>query len=318
MGLFIARALQELAGVRVGWVALRRNLLQQAEAENRSRGIDVDPIRFRSMFERDPPTDLDLLVLDEGHHDAASSMAHLHNVIRPRWILGLTPTPFRTDRVQLCFDRTVRDAGIRQLIRDGYLSPFDHYSLPEWDVDLLAERYCSEPSRWGQSVVFFHSVAECVAFRRLLAARGVACDVVTGTSDREGQLAAFHRGELQVLANCLVLTEGFDDPALRTAWVRPSGGGPTVQMAGRALRLCPGLAAKQIVQCRQTRHPFVRTAPPRQQFLWQAGGWRSLTVHPQIDRCSRNARRVIARTVVELPAFLAQKQARSRPRRLRF
>src|SRR5262245_1660789 len=159
MGLLVARVLQELAGVRVGWVAMRRNLLSQAEAENRDKGIGGEPILFISMFEKDPPTDLDLLVLDEGHHDAASSMAHLHNVIRPRWILGLTATPFRSDRVQLCFDRTVRDAGIRQLVEGGYLARYDHYTLPEWDVDLLADRYCSEQERWGKSVVFFHSVA---------------------------------------------------------------------------------------------------------------------------------------------------------------
>jgi superfamily II DNA or RNA helicase len=317
MGLLVARALQELAGARVGWVAMRRNLLQQAEAENRTRRLGVDPVRFVSMFDRQPPTDIDLLVLDEGHHDAAGSMAHLHNVIRPRWILGLTATPFRTDRVQLCFDRTVKDCGIHRLILDGYLSPYDHYTVPEWDVDRLADLYCSEPRRWGKSVFFFRSVAECQSLDRLLRARGVRSDVVTGTSDRESQLEAFRRGELQVLANCMVLTEGFDDPTLQTAWVRPSGRGPTIQQAGRALRKCPGLAAKQVVQCKQTRHPFLRTARPRQQFLWEPDGWKSLAINPRIQLCADNACRVIAQTVVELPAFIRQQQTR-RPRRLRF
>jgi superfamily II DNA or RNA helicase len=317
IGLLVARALQELAGVRVGWVAMRRNLLSQAEAENRHKGIGVDPIRFLSMFEKDPPTDIDLLVLDEGHHDAASSMAHLHNVIRPRWILGLTATPFRTDRVQLCYDKTVKECGIHRLIQDGYLSQYDHYTVPKWDVGQLADLYCPEPQRWGRSVFFFHSVAECHALDRLLRDRGIRSDVVTGTSDREAQLEAFRRGELQVLANCLVLTEGFDDPTLQTAWVRPSSRGPTVQMAGRALRKCPGLAAKQVVQCKQSRHPFLKTARPRQQFLWEPDGWKSLTINPKIQLCAENTCRVIAQTVVELPAFLQKQQAR-RPRRLRF
>ena len=57
----------------------------------------------------------------------------------------------------------------------------------------------------------------------------------------------------------MVLTEGFDDPSLRTVWVRPSGKGPTIQMAGRVLRKF-GDTVKQVVQCRQTRHPFVKTA----------------------------------------------------------
>jgi superfamily II DNA or RNA helicase len=317
VGLLVARALQELAGVRVGWVAMRRNLLSQAEAENRDKGIGVDPIRFISMFEKDPPTDIDFLVLDEGHHDAAGSMAHLHNVIRPRWILGLTATPFRTDRVQLCFDKTVKDCGIHRLIQDGYLSEYDHYTVPRWDAGQLADLYCSEPGRWGKSVFFFHSVAECHALDRLLRDRRVRSDVVTGTSDRESQLEAFRRGDLQVLVNCMVLTEGFDDPTLKTAWVRPSGRGPTIQMAGRALRKYPGLAVKQVVQCKQTRHPFLRTARPRQQFLFEPDGWKSLTINPKIQLVAENSCRVISRTVVELPAFLQRKQPR-RPRRLRF
>jgi hypothetical protein len=61
------------------------------------------------MFERNPPA-IDLLVVDEAEHDAASSMAHLHNVIHTKWILGLTATPFRTDQVKLCFVKVVKPA----------------------------------------------------------------------------------------------------------------------------------------------------------------------------------------------------------------
>jgi superfamily II DNA or RNA helicase len=65
-----------------------------------------------------------------------------------------------------------------------------------------------------------------------------------------------------VLANCMVLTEGFDEPTLQTVWVRRSGRGPTIQMAGRALRKCPGMAAKQIVQCNRPAIPSSRRPGP--------------------------------------------------------
>src|SRR3954471_14434767 len=77
MALLVARALQDALGVRVGWVAMRRYLLAQARLENEARRIGVDAV-FLSMFERDPPAGLDLLVVDEAQHDAAQSMAHLH------------------------------------------------------------------------------------------------------------------------------------------------------------------------------------------------------------------------------------------------
>ena len=116
MGLLIARALQESLGLRVGWVAMRRYLLAQARAENETRRIGVEA-EFLSMFDRDPPTGLDLLIVDEAQHDAAQSMAHLHQRIRPRFILGLSATPFRADRVKLCFDSRLKDAGMRRSSR---------------------------------------------------------------------------------------------------------------------------------------------------------------------------------------------------------
>src|SRR4051794_10036637 len=89
MGLLIARAIQEELNLRIGWVAMRRNLLAQAQTENETKRIHAN-LTFLSMFDRDPPAGLDMLVVDEAQHDAANSMAHLHNVVRPRYILGLS------------------------------------------------------------------------------------------------------------------------------------------------------------------------------------------------------------------------------------
>src|SRR5258708_6899378 len=137
MALLIARALQESLGVRVGWVAMRRFLLAQAREENDRHAIGVDA-EYISMFDRDPPTGLDLLVVDEAQHDAAQSMAVLHQRVRPRFILGLSATPFRADRVKLCFDTVIKDAGIQALIQDGYLSLYHHYTLPRCDPQTAA------------------------------------------------------------------------------------------------------------------------------------------------------------------------------------
>lgn len=317
MGLLVAKALQLHTGAKVGWVAMRRNLLHQVQTENQRHGFNVD-LQTISMFEKNPPTDIDLLVTDEAQHDAASSCAHLHNVIKPKWILGLTATPFRCDRVKLCFDFVVKDAGIHQLIQDGFLSQYDHYTVPKWDVQQLADYYCGDRERWGKSIFFFHTLDECFALNDSLRRRGVQSDVVTGSSDRDSQLAAFRRGELQVLINCMVLTEGFDDPSLQTVWVRPSAKGPTIQMAGRALRKNHGIAAKQVVQCRQTPHPFTKTAMCRQQFLWQDGEWRSLSVNPKLNLCTVNVRRALVHTDVELPKFFKRDDRRGRRRPVRF
>jgi superfamily II DNA or RNA helicase len=315
MGLLIAKQMQERLGVRVGWVAMRRNLLSQAEAENAAKGINVRAA-YISMFDKEPPTDLDLLVVDEAQHDAASSMAALHARVKPRFILGLSATPFRADRVKLCFDSVIKDAGIQTLIQDGYLSPYDHYTIPRHTPREVVDHYARDRKRWGKSIAYFHTLDQCAQAAKLFRARGVSVDVVTGSSDRDVQLRDFRAGKTLVLLNCMVLSEGFDCPELQTVFCRPSCKGVTVQMAGRVLRKHPDYPVKQIVQCMKTAWPFQRTAASASEYVWQDNAWRSLKANPKINEINGNTLRLLARVQVEMPAFLANK-LEPRHRRLR-
>jgi superfamily II DNA or RNA helicase len=316
MGLLAARALQEQLGLRVGWVAMRRYLLAQAQQENDSRRIGVDA-HFLSMFDRDPPTGLDLLVIDEAQHDAASSMAHLHQVVRPRFILGLSATPFRADRVKLCFDRVIKDAGIQTLIQEGYLSSYHHYTIPRHTPTEVVACYLRERTRWGKTLFYFHTLEQCAEADRLLRQAGVRSEVVSGSSDRDAQLEAFRSGQVDVISNCMVLSEGFDCPELKTVFCRPSCQGVTVQMAGRVLRRHPDLPIKQVVQCQKTPWPFGRTATAVVQYTWMDGEWRSLQVNPLIDQVNHRTLQVLARTETKLPAWLSSREHAGRPLRRR-
>ena len=315
MGLLAAWGMQRAKSLRVGWVAMRRNLLAQTADEIREWKLGVE-CEFVSMFEKDPPRDLDLLVIDEAQHDAANSMAHLHSVIRPRFILGLSATPFRADKMKLCFDKVIRDAGIRQLIADGYLSRFDHYTIPQWSPAAVAGLYLADRARWGKSIFYFHTLDQCRDLQTRLAAKGVSVEVVTGSSDREAQLAAFEEGRVDALANCMVLAEGFDCQALQTVFCRPSAKGVTVQMSGRVLRKHPDLPVKQVVQCRHTPWPFPRTAQPRVQYTWAGGEWQSLSVNPLIDQVGLTVMKALAAHPVDLPDYVKKRQGLLRtPRR---
>jgi superfamily II DNA or RNA helicase len=314
MALLIAKALQDEMGVRVGWVAMRRYLLDQAEEENQRHRIGVEA-SYVSMFDRDPPTGLDLLVVDEAQHDAAQSMAVLHQRIRPRFILGLSATPFRADRIKLCFDVVLKDAGIAALIQDGYLSPYHHYTLPKYDPLTTAAFYLREPKRWGRSLFYFRTVAECDRVAGALREGGVRAEVVTGSSDRDRQLAQFAAGEIDVLCNCMVLSEGFNCPQLRTVFCRPSCKSVTIQMAGRVLRRHPDFAAKQIVQCNQTRWPFARTAAPAIQYVWAGDEWRSLEVNPRITQVNLRTLQALAKSDAQLPEYVLRRAGWLRARR---
>ncbi|GAA5511136.1 DEAD/DEAH box helicase [Novipirellula caenicola] len=309
MGLAIAALIQRATGARVGWVAMRRNLLAQAEAENRLRRFGVR-MQTISMFEKSPPN-VDLLVVDEAQHDAATSMANLHSQIQPAWTLGLSATPYRSDRIKLCFDQVIRDAGIASLIADGYLSSYHHYTIPEYTPSQVAKFLIREPERWGRSLVFFHRRTECELLYMLLRQAGVACAVVTATSNREKQIESFVSGKTQVLINMAILTEGFDCPELKTVFCRPSGKGCTIQMAGRVLRSSHRVPIKQVVQCSRTPHPMLRTAAAAEQYLWTDEGWRSIRPNRMLNQMTAIARNRVAAAEVSLPKLVAMHRGKA-------
>jgi superfamily II DNA or RNA helicase len=321
MGLLAARTLQQELGddLVVCWTAMRRNLLAQAEAENLNKGIGVRNFFPTSMFVNDPSAVLEarrgrklLMVPDEAQHDAASSMTHLHNVLQPDFILGLSATPYRVDRVKLCFDKVIKDAGIHQLIQDGYLSQYDHYTIPAWTPQVIFDQYTRCPERWGKSAFYFNRLDHCWELHRLFQKAGFQSHVVTGDTDWETQLSEFREGVVPLVINCMKLTEGWDEPSLQTTWVRDSGKGPTIQMAGRVFRKDKRIPKKQVVQSKQTRWPMIRTAMPTAQYVWQNDTWLSLTVNPEINAINLAARYAIATTPVELPTFVTSRKGKSK------
>lgn len=311
IALLIAAGLQLRHGLKIGWVAMRRNLLEQAKKEIEQRQIPVQAT-FISMFDRNPPSNLDVLIVDEAQHDCTNSMMTIHGIVRPRFIVGLSATPFRVDRLRLCFDSVIRDAGIHQLIQDGYLSPFHHFTIPRFRPEEVAECYLRHVDRWGKSIFYFPTIAQCRRAADRLASGGVSVEVVTGASDREGQLEDFRSGKVQVLVNSQVLVEGMDEPTLKTVFCRPSSCAPTIQMCGRVLRKHPAFPFKQVVQCQETRWPIMRTASAAAQFTWMDGQWRSLTENENIVDISRRTVRALAMTQIALPTFLQQGLRRTR------
>jgi superfamily II DNA or RNA helicase len=314
IGLLCARALGTLLGARVGWCAGRRELLRQAASENARFGFG-NQLALISMFDRTPPK-VDLLVVDEAHHDGAMSMATLHGCIDPAFVIGLTATPFRRDRVKLCFEKTVRSCSIQMLVDDGYLSEYSHFMLERWVPEEVAAVYAGEREKWGRSLLFFRTLRESRRAVDALRAAGVRVELVTGSSDREAQLGAFAAGSVDALVSMNVLTEGFDCPSLRTVFCRPSSRLPTVQMCGRVFRRDPASPVKQIVQSRDTELPFARLVRPSEQYIATDQGWRSLGATRALDAEIEAMRVRVAQTKTALPAAILKARARSQRSRM--
>ncbi len=320
IGFMTAKLLQQQSKepLAIGWIAMRRNLLTQAARENISKGFDLENVHFISMFDKNPEALLAhrkaghkiLFVVDECHHDAASSMVHLHNIIQPDHVLGLSATPYRTDKTNLCFEKVIKDCGIHQLIQAGYLSKYDHYTIDDWKPETVVDRYAAEPERWGKSVFFFKNLDECRRTQELLLNLGFKSELVTGDSDSEQQIDDFQKGKVNILINCMKLTEGFDCPDIKTVWVRDSGKGCTTQMAGRVFRIHPDLKRKQVVQSKSTRWPCLKTAMAVVQYVWQNGEWLSLTINPKVESIAHTMRMAIASAPIDMPQYILAKKAK--------
>lgn len=291
--------------VVVNWCAMRRELLSQAQAEN-DMLFGIKNVNYVSMFDSNPP-ECDILVFDECQHSAANSAVDVYTKSNPSLVLGLSATPYRADRQKLCFHKSIRDAGYRQLIQEGWLAKFDQYMIQDWSVETVTKTYLADPKRWGKSIAFFLTVDECNRAAEIVATAGHRTAVVTGDSPREEQLRAFENGDVDILFNVYVLSEGFDCPALKTVFCRPSGKGTTTQMCGRAFRKF-GNKVAQIVQSQDTRVPFTRIATAENQYVWdaEASGWRSIVANTNVEDRITSMRQAVLKVQVVLPKLVSQ------------
>lgn len=113
------------------------------------------------------------------------------------------------------------------------------------DAQRFVVRAYLEHARDRKTIVFTPTVEAARAFNAEFLAAGVKSSVIWGTmpaEDRRLALKQLASGDIEVLVNCMVLTEGFDEPSVSCVIIaRPTKSAALyVQMVGRGLRLFPG------------------------------------------------------------------------------
>jgi superfamily II DNA or RNA helicase len=255
----------------------------------------------------------DGVLIHNCQHDASKSASILHDTIRPEIIIGLTATPYRTDKAQLCFQKVIKDAGIHQLIREGYLAEFTQWIMDDkWTPENITRIYMEQPEKWGKSVIYFLNQEDAIECNQRLQDKGILSDCILGsTPNRDVILNRFKTGKVQVITNVAVLTEGFDEPSLKTAFVRPSSRGPTVQMAGRAFRKFEGIPIVNIVQNGETKFPFTRHARAYNQMIRMDGAWRSINAKNLQPIFQKQRLKIANAEITELPPFLKKQMKKN-------
>lgn len=220
------------------------------------------------------PTDrFGLIVVDEAHHAVADSyLGILCHFIGRRFCLGCTATPERADRRGLADvfgDEPLYVYPLMQAIHDGFLcrvrqvavgTGIDLNSVHWRCGDFVAgelEEVVNTPERnrkaveayaqyaaGRRAIVFGVDVKHAWDLSEAFIEGGYRCEMVSGETpidERRARLARFAAGEIDVLTNCAVLTEGFDDPGISAVIMcRPTASKTLyIQCVGRGLRLAP-------------------------------------------------------------------------------
>lgn len=226
--------------------------------------------RNLSLFD---PREFGYIIVDEAHHAAAESFSKVIQYFQPRFLLGLTATPDRSDDKSLLqiFRETAHRLTLEEAIQRGILVPIRCLRV-ETNIDLRRVRYngvdyrlkdleqaIQVPGRddlivdvylrhapGRRAVCFCVNVDHAERMTAVFRSRGIHAATVSGrlpVAERDAILAAYEAGtDLQVLCACDILNEGWDSPRTEVLLMaRPTLSKVLyVQQLGRGTRAAPG------------------------------------------------------------------------------
>jgi DNA repair protein RadD len=275
-----ACALHKELGGEPLFVAPRRELVSQAREALARRGIFC-PVRTIQELTLPGATipHASMVVLDEARHYVAEKWSQLRAALPDAVYLGLDATPERGDGVGLgsMFDTLIEAISVKEATERGYLVPCtvlrpDHALAPgELAQDPVDATLCMSA---GSTILFCASVEHAQTYAARLSERHVRAEAVHGempASERASTLKAYDAGEIPVLCNVQLLTEGWDSPRTETVVLASGCGtaGGYLQRVGRALRPFPGKERALVLDLRGVSHLY---GEPDEERTWHLEG----------------------------------------------
>lgn len=202
----------------------------------------VQTLRLARLKHTWDPHTFPLIIVDEAHHAAAPSYQTIFDYLQPDVLLGVTATPYRSDRVTLAptFGQLLYHFGIREGIRDHWLVDLRPYRiLTDTDLDPVhtqggelalgelaeaidtpqrnqliveaSQQYAAHRPFLAFTATVDHAQHLAETYQRAgIATAWVHAD--TPLDERRHILSDFKAGRIQGITNCGIFTEGFDAP----------------------------------------------------------------------------------------------------------
>ena len=224
----------------------------------------------------------DFIIIDEAHHAVASSYQKLWEFCPDSKKLGVTATPWRMNNSGFAriFDAYIPSMSIKEFIQKGWLATYKYYSIPtdseiiksieairEFEIDgdyknsalikvfdtskIRAQLYESYvKNALGKKGIIYsisreHSEHICYQYRQHnISIENI--DSKTPAKIRENIIKAFKDGEIDIIVNVDIFSEGFDCPDIEFIQLaRPTRSlVKYIQQVGRGLRNNVGMYSR--------------------------------------------------------------------------
>ena len=219
-----------------------------------------------------------MIVIDEAHHALAKTYKEMWERFPKAKFLGLTATPCRLNGKGFTdlFDVLVQSWSVPEFISKGRLATYDFVSIKSdgvtqrlidslqkrgadgdyqnKEMDMLLnkkpsiERLYQSLEEFGKDrkgIVYAINISHAQKITKLYQENGVkaiAIDSKTPATERQQDIEAFKKGDIQVLVNVDIFSEGFDCPDVEFVQLaRPTLSlAKYLQMVGRGLRVAKG------------------------------------------------------------------------------
>lgn len=231
-------------GNKVLFFSHRKEINEQVYKTFENNEVNMDLVTIggvqslvRKLDKLDEPT---IILIDEAHHSKASSYKKIIDHFPNAYKLLFTGTPVRLDGSG--FDDIAEDIilgkSVKWLQEHGRIAPFKYYAPLMIDVASLKKRageftkqsvdetmktviygdvikYYEKLAKGKQAIVYTHSVEASENVSKAFNDAGYNSAAVSGKTPREAREAAmwaFRNGDLKIMVNCELFTEGIDLP----------------------------------------------------------------------------------------------------------
>lgn len=221
---------------------------------------------YREMFDRDA---FDYIIIDEVHRAGAQSYQDIVDYFKPKFLLGMSATPERSDDFDIyeMFDHNIAyEIRLMQAMEYNLLCPFHYYGITDMTIDgneiddksefniltsqLRVDYIIEKINEYGYSgdhvhgLIFCSRKDECEKLSQLFNMRGYKTIALTGDSSEEMRQKAIDSLEsndedsLDYIFTVDIFNEGIDIPKVnQVVMLRPTESAIVfVQQLGRGLR----------------------------------------------------------------------------------